>query len=71
MAKISAAQQKIIDQVKAGGRLFLDLDNTGRYVMLEGERQRFIDVRSVEALLRDGVLFKGIGRQCSLAEEHN
>lgn len=69
MAKISTAQQKIVAQVKAGHRLLLD-EKTGRYVMYKDERQQFIDCRTVEALLRDGVLFKGIGAQCMLSEEH-
>lgn len=68
MAKISTAQQKIVAQVKSGHRLLLD-DKTGRYVMCEGEHRQFIDCRTVEALLRDGVLFKGIGAQCVLSEE--
>ena len=69
MVKISTAQQKIVAQVKAGDCLLLD-DKTGRYVMCKAERRQFIDCRTVEALLRDGVLFKGIGTQCVLSEEH-
>jgi hypothetical protein len=68
MAKVSPAQQKIVDRIKAGGRVVLD-DKTGRYLMFDGGKARMLNTRPIEVMLRTGVLVKGMSSHCQLTDD--
>lgn len=69
MAKLSKAQQSVVDRIKAGGRLFFDA-TTGLFAIQEQNQVRKVDQRPVEALLLAGVVRKDLVGCCSLVDSN-
>lgn len=68
LTKPSAAQQKIINRVKAGESLDFD-HKSGRFVMHLMGKTSQVDQRTIDAMLRTGLLVKDNLGRCRLSNE--
>ena len=64
----STAQQKIINRVKAGESLMFD-PKSGRFVIQVVGKTSHVDQRTIDAMLRTGLLEKDNLGRCHLNEE--
>ena len=64
-AKLSEAQQSLVDKLRAGA--MLQHEQSGLFRLHEGTRSRSIHPATVQSLLDAGVLLKGLGGRCGLA----
>ncbi|MBV7542221.1 hypothetical protein [Acidovorax sp. sic0104] len=67
MAKLSTAQAKLVQQIRDGGRVFLD-PSSGLFRLQRNGETTPIDQRPVDALRLQGVLTLDMSGLCRLAE---
>jgi hypothetical protein len=68
MARLSSSQERIITRMRAGARLAWNSD-LGKYRMVDGPILSTVDPRTVDALVKAGIIEKDIVGGCRVSEQ--